>query len=63
MALLQNIDTEAVDVEGRTPSHYAAMMGKADVLKYLMKEVYIEVGARDHVGHTPLTLAIENAQE
>lgn len=52
------LDTNAIDMAGRTPLHYAVAMGQLDTIKILLSQQNILAGKPDVYGLTPLHLAV-----
>lgn len=55
-----NLNTQ--DMNGRTPLHYAAMLGKVEAVRFLLSE-NADPTPRDREGRTPLMAAIEYASQ
>lgn len=52
------LDLNATDMNGRTPLHYAVVMGRMDTVKLLLSHPSILAGKPDSTGLTPLHLAV-----
>ncbi|KAF7977136.1 hypothetical protein HWV62_4537 [Athelia sp. TMB] len=68
LSLLRSLVSEvpkqvnAVDVDGRTPLHWAASSGSIDIVRYLIDQK-AEVDKADGSGWTPLHIASSAGQE
>ena len=49
----------SVDRSGKTPLHYAASNGQANIIHILVQNYNCNINARSHGGETPLIKAIQ----
>jgi ankyrin repeat protein len=63
MVLLNEVDMDPKDSNGRTPLSWATENGQEAVVELLLSKAQVNVNSRDCTGRTPLWLAVENGHK